>query len=292
MVPGAMKNRTLFPQSPVWLIMPALVFTLLAFGIPLLHLVRMSFNHHPPNGIYELAWTLENYAAVLTDPINLRTIRDTITLSLITAVVTVVVAFFFAYSVWRRRGRIHLILLAIALCPMLVSEISVIIGWRMFFPANGFLSYALMELGLTDQKVNLLGTRFAAVVGLSYISVSYCFLTILSVMNAVDRDLIAASGDLGASPLQTFLRVMVPLTKGGIAGAFTQAFVFSMGIYAAVNALGPDSLWSIGWEIQRQMLSKRDWPLASAFAVVLILLISLAVAGVQILRDRKRGPHE
>lgn len=91
-------------------------------------------------------------------------------------------------------------LLAIALCPMLVSEISVIIGWRMFFPSNGFLSYALVETGLVERKVNLLGTRFAAIVGLSYISVSYCFLTILSVMNAVDRDLITASGDLGASP--------------------------------------------------------------------------------------------
>lgn len=160
----------------------------------------------------------------------------------------------------------------------------------MFFPTNGFLSIMLKELGLVDQKINLLGTRFAAIVGLSYISISYCFLTIFSVMNAVDRDLITASGDLGASPARTFFRVLVPLTKGGIASAFTQAFVFSMGIYAVVNALGPDSLRSIGYEIQLQMLSERDWPLASGFAVVLIVLVSLTVIGVQVLRNR-RGPH-
>lgn len=287
-----MTRRLLPAPSPVWLILPALAFILLVFGVPLAHLVRMSFNHHPPDGIYELAWSLENYAAILTDPVNLRTIRDTVLLSLITALVTVVIAFLFAHSVWKRRGGTHMVLLAIALCPMLVSEISVIIGWRMFFPANGFLSYALIEAGLVEKKINLLGTRFAAIVGLSYISVSYCFLTILSVMNAVDRDLITASGDLGASPMRTFFHVLVPLTKGGIAGAFTQAFVFSMGIYAVVNALGPDSLWSIGYEIQRQMLSKRDWPLASAFAVVLIVLIALTVMGVQALRNRKGPRHD
>lgn len=284
-----MRFRTFLTPSTGWLAAPALAFTLLVFGLPLLFLVRMSFNHHPANGIYELAWSLENYIAILTDPTNLRTIRDTIVLSLITAIVTVAMAYLFAYSVWSRQGRLHLVLLAIALCPMLVSEISIIIGWRMFFPSNGFLSFALMELGLIDKKINMLGTRLAAIVGLSYISVSYCFLTILSVMNAVDRDLISASGDLGASPVRTFFRIMVPLTKDGIAGAFTQAFVFSMGIYATVNALGPDSLWSIGYEIQRQMLSKRDWPLASAFAVVLIVLISLTAMGIQLMRNRK-GP--
>jgi ABC-type spermidine/putrescine transport system permease subunit I len=284
-----MRFRTFLTPSTGWLAAPALAFTLLVFGLPLLFLVRMSFNHHPANGIYELAWSLENYVAILTDPTNLRTIRDTIVLSLIAAIATVAMAYLFAYSVWSRQGGLHLVLLAIALCPMLVSEISIIIGWRMFFPSNGFLSFALMELGLIDKKINMLGTRFAAIVGLSYISVSYCFLTILSVMNAVDRDLITASGDLGASPARTFFRIMVPLTKDGIAGAFTQAFVFSMGIYATVNALGPDSLWSIGYEIQRQMLSKRDWPLASAFAVVLIVLISLTAMGIQLMRNRK-GP--
>lgn len=279
-----MIRRVQFHASPEWLVVPAVAFILLMFGVPLLYLVRMSFNHHPPDGIFEVAWSLENYRTILTDPTNLKTILDTLVLSLITAVATVVISFIFAHSVWKRQGSPRLILLAIALCPMMVSEISVIIGWRMFFPGNGFLSFTLSELGLIDRKVSLLGTRFAAVVGLSYISVSYCFLTILSVMNAVDRDLITASGDLGATPLRTFFRVLVPLTRGGIAAAFTQAFVFSMGIYATVNALGPDSLWSMGYEIQRLMLAKRDWPLASAFAVVLIALIALAVAVIQFLR--------
>lgn len=279
------------PLSAGWLVLPALLFTGVLFGVPLLHLLRMSFNHHPPDGIYEVAWSFENYIAVLTDPINLATIGDTLAISLTTAVITVTIAFFFAHAVWVRNGRNRLLLLAIALCPMLVSEISVIIGWRLFFPANGFLSYALVSTGILERKINLLGTHFAAIVGLSYISVSYCFFTILSVLNGIDRNLVLASGDLGASPLRTFFNVLLPLAKGGVAAAFTQAFVFTMGIYATVNALGPDSLWSIGYEIQRQMLSRRDWPLASALAVVLVVLIVATSFLVQFLRHRKGPRH-
>lgn len=277
--------------SAGWLIVPALVFTAILFGIPLLYLLRMSFNQHPPTGVYVEAWSLENYIAILTTPTNLATIGDTVVISLVTAVITVAIAFLFAQFVWMRGAKSRLILLAIALCPMLVSEISVIIGWRLFFPANGFLSYSLFSTGIIDRKLNLLGTNFAAVVGLSYISVSYCFFTILSVLNGIDRNLLVASGDLGASPIRTFFNILLPLAKGGIAAAFTQAFVFTMGIYATVNALGPDSLWSIGYEIQRQMLSRRDWPLASAFAIILIVMIAATSLFIQYLRHRKGPRH-
>lgn len=284
-------TETRYPISAGWLVLPALVFLAVVFGIPLLNLVRMSFNRHPPNGVYEEAWTLDNYVAVLTEPTNLATIGDTVLLSLATAVVTVAIAFLFAHAVWIRGGRRRLLLMAIALCPMLVSEISVIIGWRLFFPANGFLSYTLFSTGLIGRKLNLLGTNFAAIVGLSYISVSYCFFTILSVLNSIDRNLVLASGDLGASPFRTFVNVLLPLSKAGIASAFIQAFVFTMGIYATVNALGPDSLWSIGYEIQRQMLSRRDWPMASALAAVLIVIITAMSLAVQFLRNRKGPRH-
>ncbi len=274
-----------------WLLVPALIFIVFVFGWPLLYLLRMSFNAHPGPTVYEEAWTLHNYLVVLTEPAMLTEIAKTVYISLVTALVTVIAAFFFAQFVWLREGSSRMIFLAIALGPMLISEISVIIGWRMFFPYNGFLSYALVSTGLSDQKVNLLGTELAAVVGLSYISISYCFFSILSVLNGIDRGLLTASADLGASPVRTFFTVLLPLAKGGIAAAFTQAFVFTMGIYATTNALGPDSLWTVPYEIQLQMLTRRNWPMASALSVVLIAIIALAALLAQWLRHRKGGRH-
>ena len=284
------KVSAALPSIP-WLMLPTIVFIVVAFGWPLLYLLRMSFNEHPPGGIYVEAWSLRNYLVVLTEPNMLAVIGRTIYISLITAVVTVVAAFFFAQFVWLREGRNKLMLLAIAIAPMLISEVSVIIGWRMFFPSNGLLSYALISTGLSDQKVNLLGTQIAAVVGLSYISISYCFFSILSVLNAIDRNLLTASGDLGASPLRTFFTVLLPLAKGGIAAAFTQAFVFTMGIYATTNALGPDSLWTMPYEIQLQMLTRRNWPMAAAISVVLIAIIATTALVTQWLRHRKASSH-
>lgn len=277
--------------SAEWLLLPAIAFTTVVFGWPLLILLRMSFNQHPPDGVYVEAWSLENYVAVLTEPANLSAVFDTLYIALVTAVVTVAAAFLFAKFVWLRQGKRRAMLLALALGPMLVSEISVIIGWRMVLPSNGLLSWSLFASGLIDRKFNLLGTEFAAVLGLAYISMPYCFFTILGVLNGIDRTLLTASGDLGASPWRTFFKVLLPLAKGGIASAFTQAFVFTMGIYATTNALGPDGLWTVGYEIQRQMLSRRDWPLASALAVVLVLLIALVALGVQALRHRKAPRH-
>ncbi|WP_157135467.1 MULTISPECIES: ABC transporter permease [unclassified Hyphomicrobium] len=270
-----------------WLLVPALLFLIVIFGWPLLYLLRMSFNDHTGANVYVEAWTLNNYIEVLTNPLYLTEIGKTLYISLVTAVITVVAAFFFAQFVWLRDGGARTIFLAIALAPMLISEVSVIIGWRMFFPFNGLFSYFLVSTGLSDQKVNLLGTEIAAVVGLSYISVSYCFFSILSVLNGIDRNLLTASADLGASPMRTFFTVLLPLAKGGIAAAFTQAFVFTMGIYATTNALGPDSLWTVPYEIQLQMLTRRNWPMAAALSVVLILIIAMAALLTQWLRHRK-----
>lgn len=278
-------------SSTSLLLFPAIAFIICVFGWPLVYLVRMSFNTHPPTGIYVEAWTLQNYVTVLTDPTQLSAIWTTVSIAFITAVITVVTAFIFAHFVWQREGKLRTIMLAVALGPMLVSEISVIIGWRIFFPSNGLLSYFLVSSGLSDTKVNLLATPTAAIVGLSYISMPYCFFTILSVLNGIDRNLMTASSDLGAPPVKTFFTVLVPLAKGAIAAAFTQAFVFTMGIYATTNALGPDYYWTMGYEIQRQMLTRRDWPLASAIAVVLVIIIAVAALAAQWVRHRKGGRH-
>lgn len=292
MTSAAQRSSAYVPWPHVgWLLLPAIIFIVGVFGWPLIYLVRMSFNHHPPQGLFVEAWSLENYIGIVTSPAMLGTVATSVYISVITAIVTVAAAYLFAYYVWLRQGRVRVALLAVALGPMLVSEISVIIGWRIFFPSNGFLSYLLMSSGVVDRKVNLLGTETAAVIGLSYISVSYCFFTILSVLNGIDRNLLTASGDLGASPPRTFFTVLLPLSKGGIAAAFTQAFVFTMGIYATANALGPDSLWTMGYEIQLQMLTRRDWPMAAALAVVLVAIISAAAILTQWLRHRRGARH-
>lgn len=269
----AVPRRPLERLAPWALLLPALAIVLVFFALPALYMLRMSFNIHPPDRIYVTAWSLENYARLLADPLYLASLGRTLLLALVTATVTVAFAYVFSLYIWLQRGPRKLIFLAIALCPLLISEISVIFGWWMFFPNNGLMSVALLELGLIEEKISLMYTVFAAVVGLTYITLPFGIFILLSILDGVDRRVLEASDDLGASPLRTFREVLLPLTKGGIAVAFSQAFIWTMGTYATPSALGPDWLWTIGFEIYRQMSSWRNWPFASVLALFLVMSV-------------------
>lgn len=282
--PGRSKHA-MVSIHPSALLLPPLAMVLLFFGLPALYLLRMSFNYHPPGGFYEPAWTLDNYLFLISTPNYARALAQTLLLSLLTAVLTVTFAFVFALRIWATQGRSRWILLAIALCPLVISEVTIIFGWILFLPRNGFLSFSLLSLGLVEEKINLLYTLTAAVLGLVYISLSYCIFIFLSVLQGIDRRLVEAAADLGAGPIRTFRTVLFPLVRGGFFVAFAQAFIWSAGIYATPSALGPDWLWSIGSETYRQMASLRNWPLASVLAI-LVLLTILAVVTIAQRFDR------
>ncbi len=278
---AASESNRRWKLGPGALLIPPLLLVLLFFGLPALYLVRMSFNVHPPGGFYEEAFSFENYLYIISTPNYARAMGQTFLLALVTALLTVGFAFVFALRIWTARGRSRWLYLAIALCPLLISEVSIIFGWILFLPRNGFLSFSLIQLGLVSEKINLLYTLTAAVLGLVYVSLSYCIFIFLSVLQNFDRRLIEVSADLGAGPLRTFRTVMFLLMRGGFFVACSQAFIWSAGTYATPSALGPDWLWSIGSETYRQMASLRNWPLASVLSVLVLLMILAVVAVAQ-----------
>lgn len=284
----ATSRRKLVP----WLMLaPALLIAVVFFGIPALAMLRMSFNLHTDQRLYVPGFTFANYVDVLANPVFRGAIWTTIRLSLVASLVTVVIGYVFALMAWMQVPRWRIYMVGLALCPMLISEVSIIFGWWMFFPKNGLLSYALLESGLVTDKISLMYTEFAALVGLIYLSFPFCFFILLSIFDGLDKSLLEASGDLGASPLVTFREVLLPLTRTGVLVAFSQSFIWTMGTYATPTALGPNTLWTMGSLIQEQMLSKHNWPLASAFAIVLVVIISVVIVASRRLMDNRVTFH-
>lgn len=284
----ATSRRKLVP----WLMLaPALLIAVVFFGIPALAMLRMSFNLHTDQRLYVPGFTFANYVDVLANPVFRGAIWTTIRLSLVASLVTVVIGYVFALMAWLQVPRWRIYMVGLALCPMLISEVSIIFGWWMFFPKNGLLSYALLESGLVTDKISLMYTEFAALVGLIYLSFPFCFFILLSIFDGLDKSLLEASGDLGASPLVTFREVLLPLTRTGVLVAFSQSFIWTMGTYATPTALGPNTLWTMGSLIQEQMLSKHNWPLASAFAIVLVVIISVVIVASRRLMDNRVTFH-
>jgi ABC-type spermidine/putrescine transport system permease subunit I len=282
------RRRVLAP----WLLMlPALVIVLIFFGIPTLYMVRMSFNLHIDQRLYVPGFTFEHYANVFSNPLFTNAIWTTVKLALTASLATVLIGYCFALLVWLKPARWRLLFIGLALCPLLISEIAIIFGWWMFFPKNGLLSYALLSSGLITDKISLMYTEFAAFVGLVYVTLPYCFFILLSIFDGIDKRMIEASADLGAPPFTTFREVLLPLTWTGILVAFSQSFIWTMGTYATPSALGPDTLWTMGYLIQEQMLGKHNWPMASAFSVILVIGVAAVMVLTRSLQSKRTSFH-
>ncbi len=174
---------------------------------------------------------------------------------------------------------------------MLISEIATIFGWWTIFPKNGLLSYALVSAGLVQDKISLMYTEGAALVGLVYITLPYCFFTLLSIFDGLDRRTLEAASDLGAPPCSTFVEIILPQTRIGLLAAFAQAFIWTMGAYATPLALGPNTLWTWGYLIQDQMLSKHHWPMAAALSIALMIAVSVMIVVIRWLQPARRSFH-
>lgn len=284
----ARRRAGLRARLTPWLLMaPALLIAVAFFGLPIAFMARMSFNEHIDQRFYVPGFTFDSYAAMLTDQTFRGALLTTMRLAFVSSIVTVVVGYAFAMLVWLKPKRWRLAFIALALCPLLISEISIIFGWWMFFPKNGLLSYALVSSGLITDKISLMYTEFAAFVGLTYVTLPFCFFILLSIFDGIDKKVLEASADLGAGPLRTFREVLLPLTKGGIAAAFAQSFIWAVGTYATPSALGPDTLWTIGYLIQEQMLGKHNWPRAAAFSIVLTIGVALVMVIVRTLTSKR-----
>ncbi|WP_421695987.1 ABC transporter permease [Aestuariivirga sp.] len=277
--------------APWFLMLPALVLVLVFFGVPTLFMARMSFNLHFDQRLFVQGFTFEHYVNLFSNPVFTHAIWTTVQLALMASFATVVIGYCFALLVWLKPARWRLLFIGLALCPLLISEIAIIFGWWMFFPKNGLLSYALLSSGLIHDKVSLMYTEFAAFVGLVYVTLPYCFFILLSIFDGIDKRLIEASADLGAPPLKTFAEVMLPLTWTGILVAFSQSFIWTMGTYATPSALGPDTLWTMGFLIQEQMLGKHNWPMASALAVVLVIGVAAVMFITRSLQSKQMSFH-
>jgi ABC-type spermidine/putrescine transport system permease subunit I len=282
------RSERLMPWA---LLSPALVIAIVFFGIPMLVMLRMSLNEHAPQRLYVPGFTFRHYALLLTEERFVNAIWTTVKLSLLSSLATLVIGYAFALLVWLKPTRWRLAFIGLALTPLLISEISIIFGWWMFFPRNGLLSFALTSAGVLSDKISLMYTEFAAFVGLIYVTLPFCFFILLSIFDAIDRRLIEASGDLGARPITTFFEVLLPLTRTGILVAFAQSFIWAMGTYATPSALGPDTLWTIGYLIQEQMLGKSNWPLAAAFSMILVVAVAVVMVLIQSLNARRTSFH-
>ena len=254
---------------PLWLGL----FTLL----PTLMVVAVSFLHRDEAGLIELVLTFDNYRRLL-DPIYLKVFGHSLWLAGIATLLSLLVAYPFAYLLSRVRPLWRPALLTLVVIPFWTNSLIRIYAVRSLLAAKGTLNTVLLALGLIDEPVRLLYTHSAVTIGLVYVLLPFMILPLYSSFEKLDRRLIEAARDLGASRFATFWNIMLPLTTPGIVAGSLLVLLPALGMFYVTDVLGGARDLLIGNFLKDQFLEARDWPFGAAASLLVIALLFLLLS--------------
>jgi len=265
-----------------WLLMTPMVLWLVAFVVvPTAILLVYSFCQRDELGqvVYHFSW--ENYRRIFidSDTGHFGTVYWTITLrSIIYATFTTGACLLLGYPVaWfigRAPERRRNLLLTLVMVPFWTSFLVRTYAWIIILSTDGLLNSFLQYTHLISEPFEMLYTPGAVVLGLIYNYLPFFILPVYGSIEKLDGSLIEASFDLGAGPLRTFQRVILPLTWPGIVAGILIVFIPAIGMFAITQLMGGGIKPTIGEVIQNQFLQARDWPFGAALGMTLMILFA------------------
>ena len=229
------------------------------------------------DGVIVHQWNLLNYETLFSKPVYLEVLLRTIRIAASVTVCSLLLGYPLAYYLSFHAGARKELLYQLVIVPLWVSYLVRGYAWKTILGSEGVLNGFLQYLHLTHEPVAfLLYSPFAVVLMLTHIYTPFVFLPIYAALEHIPRPLVEASHDLGAGSVQTFLRVILPLSIPGLLAGATFAFVLSLGDFLAPLLVGGASGTMIANVVQSLFGAAYDWPLGAAISVcILIITISL-----------------
>lgn len=228
-----------------------------------------------------LQLSLDTFGFLLTDKLYAITYLRSAMLAATATLLCLALGFPMAYGIARAGASVRSLLLLLVIVPFWISFLLRVYAWMGLLNNNGALNSALLALGLIDRPIPFMYTDFAVFIGLTYSYLPFMILPVYATLERLDHSLVEAAQDLGASPLRAFRDVTWPLARPGVIAGCLLVFIPATGEYVIPYLLGgPDSLL-IGRVLFDEFFVNRDWPLASAVAIVLLLLLVAPIVWLQ-----------
>lgn len=269
--------RRWLDSSGVGLLTPALVLMTAVFAAPLLILLPTSFHPYVPGRGIGAGWTLVNYIKVLGDPFYLVIIGRTLLLGLIVVATTLVIGYPLAYFLARTRSRLRPWLVVLVVFPLLLDVVVRSFGWIVLLANHGVINDWLMALGVIHHRVRLIFNFAGLLIGLSHIFLPFMVLSLIGSIQNVPRDVEDAAVTLGASRLEVFTKVTLPLSLPGILSGGILVFVLTISALVTPRLLGGPTYQVMSTLIYEEFLQVLNWPLGAAMAFILTAIVLLLV---------------
>ncbi len=260
-----------------------------AFLVPFLIVMRISFTESDGgnpfgtlmtivDGVITLKVKISNYLFIAQDDLYVMTYLSSLKFAAITTILCLIIGYPFAYFMARSRTTLRPVLMMMVMLPFWTSFLLRIYAWKGILANNGILNHILMSLGVISEPLHLMNTQFSLIIGMVYAYLPFMILPLYANLVKMDIRFLEAAADLGATPVQTFWRITVPLSKSGIIAGSMLVFIPAVGEYVIPELLGGPETLMIGHVLWDEFFTNNDWPMASSVTVVVILLILVPMA--------------
>jgi spermidine/putrescine transport system permease protein len=266
-----MNNKGFFRRATI---VGILAWMALFAFLPNLLVLLASFGHAGPDRFVVPGFSLHNYFRLFA-PVYERILWSSMGLAGSVTLISLVSAYPFAFILARTRQPLRSVLLLLVVIPFWTNSLVRTYAMIAILNASGIANNLFMALGLIDQPLQLLYTTGAVLAGLVYTLLPFMILPLYAALEGLDASYIEASRDLGASPVQTFVRIVLPLTMPGIISGCMLVFLPALGMFYVADVLGGAKSLLLGNFIRDQFLTTRDWPFGAAASVGLTLMMAV-----------------
>ena len=285
MRPGSQLNKIGITGRGLVVVLPYL-WLLLFFVVPFGIVLKISFSDIalaiPPYkpliewiGKNSLAINVNfnNYAFLFTDSLYINALLNSVKVAFISTLFCLAIGYPMAYGIARAQPGVRNVLLLLVILPFWTSLLLRVYAWIGLLKANGVINNVLMALGLIHEPLTMLYTPFAMYVGIVYSYLPFMILPLYANLEKMDWQLIEAAEDLGCRPWQAFYKITLPLSRNGILAGSMLVFIPAVGEFVIPALLGGPNALMIGRILWDEFFSNRAWPVASAVAILLLIIL-------------------
>ena len=275
------------------------VWLLLFFLFPFVIVFKLSFAEIaiaiPPytpiwswvDGIYlKIQLSFESYQLLFEDTLYIKAYLNSIKIAAISTVLTLLIGFPMAYGMVRAPEQWRTTLLMLVILPFWTSFLIRVYAWIGILKNEGLLNLLLLKIGIISEPLTMLNTDFAVYIGIVYSYLPFMVLPLYANLEKLDGSLLEAAADLGCRPFKAFWSVTVPLAIPGIVAGCFLVFIPAVGEFVIPDLLGGSDTLMIGKTLWVEFFNNRDWPLASAVAVLLLLILIIPIVLFQKFQER------
>ncbi|MDO5590484.1 MAG: ABC transporter permease [Lachnospiraceae bacterium] len=270
-------------QQLAW---PYIVWALMMLVLPMALIALYSIMNQG-NSIISFSFTLEHYVKFFTDPDFLLILWRSLMIAVKTTILCLLLGYPIAYYIARSSEKAQNALILCITLPMWINMLVRTYAWIGLLSSGGIVQKILGFFGL--GKVELLYTEGAVLLGMVYNFLPFMILQIQTSLSKMDRSLLEASADLGASPAQTFRRITLPLSLPGVINGITLVFLPAVSSFFIPKLLGGGQYFLIGNMIENQFITVGEWNFGSAVSMIMAIIMMLLMMAVKKVEQRNEG---